>query len=252
MAHLYLDRDSVIPLYHQLSQHLRNEITSGVYQRGQTFPSENVLMKRYSVSRNTVRQALDSLVGMGLIQRQQGRGTFVASSRVLSQSGALSSFTEEVERMGAKPGVVLLDTYQQEAPIKVSEELRLPPSVKVMCVVRLRTADEQPICVATSWLNSVDFEELEQADYNQLSLYNLYENVTGRPVFRATQQVWADPATTQEAKTLKISRGSPVLRFARTTYVASDEAGGTPIEYVEAAFVGERYTLETELHRSAR
>ncbi len=250
MASRFLDRNSVIPLYHQMADALRKQITTGEFKPGQPFPSENELMQTFGVSRNTVRQALDSIVGLGLIRKQQGKGTFVTSTRVMSRSGMLSSFTEEVRRMGAEPGVVLLEVVEREASLKVTEELRVAASTKLMCAVRVRTADGSPICVAISWLNSVRFPGLRELDYTHFSLYDLYENILGMPVLRATQQVWADSSAEREAEVLEIQPGSPVLRFARTTYVASEESGGTPIEYVEAAFVGDRYTLETELNRT--
>lgn len=252
MNKTYLNRESVIPLYHQLADLLRDQITSGDLRKGQPLPSENDLMEQFNVSRNTVRHALDSLDSMGLIRKEQGRGTFVASSRVLSESVTLSSFTEEVERMGAEPGAVLLDIYEREAPIQVAEELRLPPSKRITCAIRLRTADDKPICLAHSWLNTIDYEDLKDADFHQLSIYEVFEEVAGSPILRATQQVWAGAATNQEAEVLNIKQGSPVLRFARTTFMTSEKSGGTPIEFVEAAFVGSRYSLETELYRSGR
>ena len=73
-----IDRNSKLPLYHQLYEILRENITRGEWQPGDMIPPEPELIDRYKVSRTTVRQVLDMLVNEDLIYRQQGRGTFVA------------------------------------------------------------------------------------------------------------------------------------------------------------------------------
>ena len=66
-----------IPLYYQLENLLREKILSGAFAPGDRIPTESDLIRRYGVSRITVRQALTALAGEGLIERRQGRGTFV-------------------------------------------------------------------------------------------------------------------------------------------------------------------------------
>lgn len=71
---------SVVPKYYQLEQALRARV--GRLKVGTTIPAEMDLCKEYRVSRTTVRLAVDALVAEGLLQRIQGKGTFVASSKV--------------------------------------------------------------------------------------------------------------------------------------------------------------------------
>lgn len=65
--------------------HIRNtileEINSGVYKPGDLIPSDNVLMKRFSVSKSTITQALKLLAQEGVIDRIQGKGSFVSGMR---------------------------------------------------------------------------------------------------------------------------------------------------------------------------
>ncbi|HEY6739521.1 MAG TPA: GntR family transcriptional regulator, partial [Actinopolymorphaceae bacterium] len=74
-----LDRDSPVPLYHQLEQALLRLVTTETMAAGSRFPSETELCARFGVTRPTVRQALDRLVRVGVLRRERGRGTFVAS-----------------------------------------------------------------------------------------------------------------------------------------------------------------------------
>lgn len=66
-----------IPSYVAIYSALYSDIVSGVYPNGVLLPSETALSKKYSVSRNTLRQALTVLNEDGLIQKRQGLGNLV-------------------------------------------------------------------------------------------------------------------------------------------------------------------------------
>lgn len=74
----YDDAPSNVPKYHQVKQHLKNLIRRGELAPGDLLPSENTLVKEFNFSRHTIRQAIGELENEGLVQRQQGRGTFCA------------------------------------------------------------------------------------------------------------------------------------------------------------------------------
>jgi GntR family transcriptional regulator len=168
---------------------------------------------------------------------------------VRSEFPALLSFSQEVEQIGYRPGTVLLKVTESAVPMSVDHYLGLQPGQLVLRVVRLRTADDRPIALATSWLNLIRFPDLRDLDYTRLSLYDLFEEDQGLTIVRAVQRISADLATPQEAEALTSSTGSPVLRLSRTTFIAGDQRGGMPIEHVEAAFNGRMYSVETELYR---
>jgi DNA-binding GntR family transcriptional regulator len=66
-----------VPQYRRIAGDLRAQIESGELQPGDALPSESALMARYSVARNTARQALTELEGAGLVDSIQGKGRFV-------------------------------------------------------------------------------------------------------------------------------------------------------------------------------
>jgi GntR family transcriptional regulator len=65
------------PIYRRIADQLRSEIESGELGRGSQLPSELQLRERFNASRNTVRDAVKSLVGLGLVETRPGQGTFV-------------------------------------------------------------------------------------------------------------------------------------------------------------------------------
>ena len=77
MGKTILQRES---LSKQLSDKLEDMIASGTYQVGDKFPTEPELMEQFGVSRNTVREAIQSLTWAGLLTVKQGDGTYVCAA----------------------------------------------------------------------------------------------------------------------------------------------------------------------------
>ena len=71
-----LDESSSLPLYQQLQRALRQAIERRVLGPDDALPAERDLAT-ISVSRITVRKAIDGLVSEGMLVRRQGSGTFV-------------------------------------------------------------------------------------------------------------------------------------------------------------------------------
>lgn len=71
--------------YLQIFDALAEQIWSGKYVANQQLPSENELAKTYHVSRITSKRALQELANIGLVERRQGRGTFVRSGFAIHQ-----------------------------------------------------------------------------------------------------------------------------------------------------------------------
>jgi DNA-binding GntR family transcriptional regulator len=72
-----IDPGAATPLWRQLADILRAQIESGELPAGRIVPSENTLSQQHGLARGTVVKALDALEREGLVERIQGRGTFV-------------------------------------------------------------------------------------------------------------------------------------------------------------------------------
>ena len=77
-----MDNKSVkrYPLSKQVADQLEKMIESGEYEVGKRIPTEVELMDIFHVSRNTVREAIQSLTSAGVLEVKQGDGTYVRSS----------------------------------------------------------------------------------------------------------------------------------------------------------------------------
>ena len=72
-----INDSAVVPLYQQVKDDIRAAIESGKYKTNEKIPPEPELSAEYSVSRITVRRAVEELCAEGYLVKMQGRGTFV-------------------------------------------------------------------------------------------------------------------------------------------------------------------------------
>jgi DNA-binding FadR family transcriptional regulator len=75
---------------------LRSFIEKGGYKPGDRLESERDLIVRLDVTRARLRKALDTLEHEGAIWRHVGKGTFIASPRVMSGPGNLAVLSQQV------------------------------------------------------------------------------------------------------------------------------------------------------------
>ena len=77
-----VDRNSPVPLYFQVAQHLEQMIESGELPMGTRLDNEAHLAGQLGLSKPTMRRALEYLVGRGLLVRKRGIGTQVVHAKV--------------------------------------------------------------------------------------------------------------------------------------------------------------------------
>src|SRR5512137_201701 len=141
-----IDPNDFVPRYYQLAKILRESIEQGKFAAHQPIPSERQLEELYSVSRTTIRQAIDLLVRQGFLYREHGRGTFVSPQKLQKGVSELTSFSEDMKQRGLVPGQKILQIETVQPPEKVRAHLELPEDCgPVLCIERLRLGDGVPM-----------------------------------------------------------------------------------------------------------
>jgi GntR family transcriptional regulator len=205
---------------------------------GSPAPSERELVNRFGVARMTVRQALDALVGEGLLERVPGRGTFVARPR--RAATPVHSFTEEMGRRGMVAESQTLLLRLEQAGAGVARALEITEGDAVIHWRRLRLADGAPVSVEDAFLNEVLLPGFLQGTVPT----SLYEELRSRglgPTW-VEDAVVADTVAVEESRLLGLGPGSPVLRKQRRA-LAEDKV----IEVSRGVYRSDRYTLRVSL-----
>jgi DNA-binding GntR family transcriptional regulator len=104
-----LDRQSYKPLYIQLAEIILKYANSHHLENGEALPSENELLSHFSVSRNTIRLAVDRLVQLGVAKKVRGQGTFFIKKKRALSVHYHYAFNGSVEPMGLNVTNKLID-----------------------------------------------------------------------------------------------------------------------------------------------
>lgn len=238
-----LNRDSKVPLYHQLYELLRGNITGGEWQPGRMLPPESVLCRRFQVSQITVRQALENLVNDGLIIRQRGRGSFVAHPALESSLTRIISFTEDMLQRNFLPKSRVICSGLVEANSSVAEKLKVEVGEVLAQLHRLRYADGEPLSIEKSLLVHQYCPGVLDENFEDNSLRVSLKNRFGIQLVRARQSIRAQVATQEQADLLGVDRGAPLLVLDRVSFSQQN----LPIEYLQITYNAKRYVMYAEL-----
>jgi GntR family transcriptional regulator len=220
--------------YIRVRDYLRSLVTHELAV-GDAIPSERLLCERFAVSRMTVRQAVDALVVEGLLQREQGRGTFVAPVR-MDLEVRLSSFGEEMGRRGMEPSSRVLAAEEVAASPDIADALDLLPGEQVFYLHRVRLADGEPMAIEQSWL-PVRLAPGLFDDGAPASIYGELRRRGLEPDW-GEDTVAATEVDTQDAELLGVRVGKAVLRLSRRTF-----AGQIACVYSRSSYRADRYVL---------
>ncbi|MFP3357359.1 GntR family transcriptional regulator [Planococcus sp. SIMBA_143] len=239
-----LDKQSPIPIYIQIEEQLKQQIQQGDFSVGTSIPSERELSERFAVSRMTVRQSITNLVNDGLLYREKGRGTFVASPKVEQPLNGLTSFTEDMESRGMVPSSKLIGFEILEPEIDVAHELQLEQGDQVYFVERIRFADDKPMAIERTFLPVKRFPNLTEESFGG-SLYAVIETEQQLKISRATQRMEAGLVKKEDAVLLEIQLPAAILIIERISYLEGD----LPFEVVRSTYRADRYKFTTEIQR---
>ncbi|HML20365.1 MAG TPA: GntR family transcriptional regulator [Aggregatilinea sp.] len=241
-----VDRSSPIPYYIQVWDILRENIQNGIWQPGEQIPGEPELCRTFGVSRTVIRQALNEMVHKGLIVREKGKGTFVATPKISeSLVGQLTGFHQDMVEQGYNPVAHVLRQNIVPASSKVATYLNVEVGSQIIEIERLRFIGELPIQLVTTYIPYALCPDLATADFSQQSLYAFLEQQCGIMIARGRRSIEAVPANEYEARHLNVKKGAPLILLDSVSYMDD----GTPVEYYHAVHRGDRAKFEVELVR---
>lgn len=202
------------PLYSQVYETIVKQIAEGVWRAGQSLPSEQALASQLGVSQGTVRKALDALAIDKVIDRRQGKGTYVAE---LTQERSLFRFFRLTRPDGARAVPTSRNEAVRRRRIRQQEAqaLSLDPGAEVIEIVRTRFADEQPIAHERIVLPVEYFPGLDRLAPLPNTLYALYQSNYGINIVSTEERLRAVAATRDDTRRLGLRAGTPLLEVER-------------------------------------
>ena len=221
-------RDSRLPLYQKLRDEIAARIADGEWLPDTSIPTESELAKSYNVALGTVRKAVDALVHEGLLDRQQGRGTFVR------RPDFTSSFFRFFRQKSADtrvqiPESRIISRELVKAPEEIAGPLTLNNDSGVIHLGRLRVVNQQTLFREHIWLPQIPFEPLMNIPLEEFGnlLYPFYEQQCGQRIAKAEETLTISSADAETAEVLGLKTGDPIVVIERI----ARGYDGQPLEY---------------------
>ena len=235
--------------YRTLATQIRTAIRNGEYAGGRQLPTEEQLAASYSVSRQTVRRAMQDLVSEGIIYRVAGRGTYPVAEqdRYVNHFGSV----EELMALSLDTECEVVSPLQRRVDVETAGRLRLP-SDEIFAVTLVRLHADIPFCYTSVYLPPrigqllTGFGELSAVGRrSRVTVIGLIDARTSGSITAAEQSVSAAGAPSFVARHLGREVGEPLLRIDRLYFDDSED----PVELAVSYFDPEHYSYRVKLRR---
>ena len=240
-----IDPQSPVPLHAQVEEALLQDIVGGALPSGSQLPSEDQLVARFTVSRTTVRTAIQSLIARGLISIRRGKGTFVTRPIITQELTELTGFVEDMRSLGHAPSAMVLDRRMVAASETVSRELAIQRGAPVARIQRVRLADGIPMSFDETYLPQGLGEKIMAEDLANQPIFSLLEQKYATPLIEAEYRLAAVASHGTVARALGIDSGSPIFLIERTSF----SSGHQPVDYERLYYRGDHIRFVTRLTR---
>lgn len=217
------------PIYERIREALVFRVLKGEWKPGEMLPTERTLADEYGYSQGTVRKAIMQMVADGIVTRQSGRGTFVASHAGNYKPNSFHPFYRDDGARVSEDTSLYLQCQLVAAEAAVAAGLRLEVGAAVSEIIRLRRSGDRSAVLETIYLPDeicTGAHVIVQRE-RPSSLYVLLERHYNILVTHVEEQVRARLATDAEAARLEIEAEAPVLEVERRAMTLGDH----PVEW---------------------
>jgi len=202
---------------------------------GDRLTAEPELAQMYGVSRATLREAMRTFEGQGLIRRRQGLGTYVVGHPLVLESGleVLQSIETLARKINLSVSMGDLEIKRVEASPEQIVELNLSDGASLLRVTRVILTDNRPVAYLVDTLpeHILSAEELEGGFTGSVLDFLLKR---GNPQLTSSlADIQAVLASSTIAKALEIQRGDVLLMFSAKLFTATGEV----VDYSQSYFL---------------
>lgn len=190
-------------------------------------PSERDLCEMWGVSRSTLRQAVDILVGQGVLYRVKGLGVYVAVGKKSRNMSGVDSMMSELRQQGVSLTKRIIQRRTIEATKQISRKLRVPLGHKVYEYVKLRKVDYVPSIIETTYIDCETFPDFDKYYDNKTEMGYLIKHIYHINQSSGEEKISVTYASEDEARLLEIETGAPM--FFASGLIESDD--GVPVMY---------------------
>ncbi|MFF1573507.1 GntR family transcriptional regulator [Leifsonia sp. NPDC058292] len=227
------------PLHEQVRNVLIHSIESGEFPDGK-LPSETQLCERFDVSRITVRRAVSDLESMGVVTRQQGRGTFVVQRPVSLGTMSVQGFSDQLVG-SATPTRRIVGSEVFDADQAAADVFGVAVGSPMFRLIRVFSIDRLPVGIDDSTYSLDRYPGFDQRVGDETSTYQVLRDEYGARIAKVERVIGIAYTDKQTAEWLERPDNDPIILIEK---VAWDESG-TVVHTSRVRSVPSRMTLRT-------
>ncbi len=202
-----------ITRYQEIQFMLKEKIQQGVYEIGDYLPSENELCNTFSITRTTVRKALDELLKEGFIEKKRGKGSRVKERRqslgLLNVKGFSEAIGQNVKTIFLQSPIVI--NWNRQLFFHVEKE-----ELKEECIYfeRLRCVGDEPVMLEKNWFSALPLPHFTTNQFIDGSFFKTLSQKYLIEITGSEHELRAESADSKTSGLLQIKTGSPVLHIS--------------------------------------
>ncbi len=225
---------------------IKNDILKAIHNNelkpGDKIDSESVLKKKYNVSTITVRKAFSDLINEGYLYGVQGVGTFVTKKQMIRGLTSIS-FSDELLQQGYEIDMII-DSVEEIENEHIANKLQVEASTKLICIKRVRLANNEPLAYQISYISStlLPIEEALKIK-SERSFYKVLKDHYIYPVWVNENYSVKEVFDVNVLNQMKIKKGTASFFVKRVAFDDHDEI----IEYSETYFNKDSYNVTVNI-----
>ena len=201
---------------------LKSEILAKAMAEGGRLPSEKQLCERFSVTRMTVRRALEALQREGLVTARKGSGVYINTKPTCYEINSGRRFIENVATHGHSVETKTLSISRVSAKADLAEKLDVKRGTRLIAIKRIRIIGSKPAFLNFKWMPAKRFPKFDKVYEKNQSVSQVYSEHGIKDYHRIETRVSGGRASEDEAQHLLLEVGTPVFR---SQSVNSDNEG---------------------------
>ncbi|MDL4842524.1 GntR family transcriptional regulator [Aquibacillus rhizosphaerae] len=217
------------PSYVKIKEDLEKLIERGELKTGERLPSEKIMAKQFSVSRETFRSAIKLLQQEGRVVIKHGVGTFIVNPlpQIPNSLEKLGSVTNMIKSAGLTEGEQRESIQVENCNEEWARQLQVEHGTPVIVHKRIRTANGEPVVFSLNILRKEQVNESILEKDTIGSLFNYLENECSLTISKADSELVVPLHTDSNSQKLLIHPETTVLLMKQLHY----DQNNVPILY---------------------
>lgn len=228
--------------YERIKRFIQQGIDAGDWASGTRIPSENQLAAKFSLSRMTVNRAIKELEADGVVERVQGKGTFVAPPRPLKSVLQIQGIDDEIRARGNQYSCRVLSLKATSANQELSERLQLAKGSQVWASSIVHFENGVPLQLEQRWVKPSIWKDYLKQDFTRQTPHSFL--MSQAPFTCGQHTIEARLPGARVRKILEMKDNEACLLIHRRTWVGEKVAS-----YVQLFHPGSRFQITTSMNR---